>query len=105
MIPDFTIPAGDNPTISGTVTGISSIAGYIITFSAKKGTNKSITPIFTKTAIIDNPTAGTFHFNLTSTDTNQVEDMYNYDIKVLDGSGNIMHTKRSVFEITAIVTS
>lgn len=99
---DFTIPSGDNITISGTVTGFSDITGYTITMSAKAVTTSN--KIFTKTATIDNPTSGTFHFNLTPTDTSQTPDIYNYDFKVVDTSGNIQHTLSSSFLIVEPIT-
>lgn len=103
MTPDFIIPAGDTPTISGTLTGVTTITGYIITMSAKANITDT-SPIFTLTATIDNATSGTFHFTPTTTNTNIPENIYNYDIKVIDSSGNILHTQRSVFEITKAIT-
>lgn len=104
MTPDFSIPKGDDTTINGTVTGFGDITGYTITFSAKIDLNPNTTPIFTKTATIINGATGTFTIALTSTDTDQKPDIYNYDFKLVDGSGKIVHTKRSIFEITETVT-
>lgn len=103
MTPDFTIPAGDTPTISGTITGVASIAGYTITLSAKKRITDT-SPLFTLTATIDNATSGTFHFSPTAQNTNQPENIYYYDIKVVDNNGVPQHTNRSIFKITKAIT-
>lgn len=100
---DFAIPKGDNPSLTATVTGYTTITGFTITMAAKKNVSDT-SAIFTVTATIVDPTAGTISFPLTTTDTSQPAGTYNYDVKIVDASGGIMHTKRSTFEITEPIT-
>lgn len=105
MNPDFTIPSGDNPTVQGEANALGDITGWSITFSAKKGTNPNTLPLFTITAVVTNGPAGLFYIPFTSLETTQTEDIYNYDLKFVDTQGNVMHTQRSVFEISQSITA
>ena len=105
MTPDFTIKAGDPRTINGTYNaGLTDITGWVFTMSAKSAATPNAAVLWTKTAIIDDASAGTLHFTLDTTDTDQPEDLYYYDIKVVDDSAVKRHTTRSVFEIKGTIT-
>jgi len=103
MTPDFQIVAGDNPSIAGQLTGYTSIAGFTISMSIKENPTDT-SPLFTTTASIIDPVAGTFSFPFTSQQTDQAENIYNYDVKVVDASGNTLHTVRRLMEITEPIT-
>jgi hypothetical protein len=90
-------------SLPGSVTGFTDITGFTITMSAKKTLRH--TPMFTKTATIVSGPACTFVFVIAQADTaGHGEGEYLYDVKVVDGSGNPMHTVRSTFNLKAPVT-
>lgn len=105
MTPDFTLKAGDPRTINGVYNGgLTDITGWVFTMAARRAASTNSPVLWTLTAIIDNAAAGTFHFTLSGTDTDQAEDLYYYDIKVVDDSSVQRHTTRSVFKIAETIT-
>lgn len=82
------------------------ITGYTVFFTVKENINDpdADAVISKQTTSHSNPTAGITTIDLSETDTDQCEAVYDYDFQLKDSSNKISSTIRGPFEVVRDVT-